>query len=1527
MGNKVCYILLFLLISFLVSCELFTEGYGDKVDLAPPGLTVTSHSNGDFAKGAFTLSGEVTDDVGVTSVNINYLNSKGESTTKAAVINNNTWSLSFNPEDNTIPIEGEFELKISAADKENKVTEKKIMLFLDNSMPSLDIQSPMLDQVLNGDVLIGGSANDSSGSGISAIEYRIGYNHESEEWQKAKGGSFNWFIELYGENCIDTYAVEGEALLVDDIWKLPVYIRATDKAGNVVYKERVLNVYPDGDAPKATVFTPDPNEENRTLGGPIRISGRADDDDGVEAVYIQIDTNGDGDYNEKDDPDWLYGEDGNGKLLEGKTNWAIVINEDGTFNPTGSNNTRDINFRIRVKDIHGKLGPWTPSSRIEVDKNVPRIGASSPLVFKQGDLVRLYTKNMWLTGDWILNGPIDDDSGISRVDVSGFVAGALASNSNWFKEIDRGYNLNLGIETSQYGTGRAVLRLIAYDDANPINKTVKNIEFQYDNEKPVPGDYSGILPIYNSLTGGNIYTVGSKITEKGSGLKRVQFYFLRGDKILNPIIPGLESDILALGLEEDNNNGNYYKELTGAARSSLMTVDHSGFIGNEYVKKGGILNIGGSDILIEKVEGSLVTLKEEVPLNITDVKIAYTMVVDYDGVESGLAHDNDGLIERIERGEDNEYTWAAIINSKNMSDGPVSLFIVSEDNAGNIVKHKTIGTVIKNNGPKITKVTLGTDLDADGTIETAEKTSYVVNNSATGSGSFSLRDTSSITLEVEGGNGALFYQINDGVDIPQLPADGNIVLSKEFINSVLSEDQLNTVNITVWDSTDGTKEGDDSLFHKITIPVNVDIVDGNEPKSVIDDFYWNSASDNSLYEKSISNGNIELNLNELGDTDPKVSGKVVIKGSSYDDQRVEAIYLRIDGMPMSSDKTFYGEGYQRMTNFNVSTGLTSNAANFTIVGQNITQEGHEVHWEYDWDSSFLDTVAGLDKNIKVVTVDKGNNSSSNINNITNNIKTGNRATYRVDVVPYITDIKRDSSLYETFRSNLGNYSLRRNQENVEVYGFNLFKYGGSISSSIDGKYIPVNMDNSTKSMLTVKFDTYLTSGYFTVSVNDVNTLNNLNIDKPGVVTDNTYIHIWHGGDYDYFEDSSAPEYPAMSIDPVTGDLHASWSNYPDSATYKGILKRDKRYSDSSQFGKIIYTGYDPMEHTDIHFGSKPTIVYNSNMYGDNIWSQAGAGGVQVWDSAVTAMPFDNTREVDNVTEEINGGLPFYNMEELYHNRKLFQFINQRVVSDEYDNIHISYFDTDSKSLKYSYLKSGDTSVEEHKTWINIDGGKDDDDIGRIVGGDDSRNYTMKAGEYSAIDVDNNGRPHIAYYDITNQRVKLAVAGNVNPSASDWAIYDVTAKKSYTGKYISMKIDSYNNVHLAFYRTSTGDLCYKKITPSEIGSGISPDYEKIDSEGSVGVWADIALENDSPVISYLDSSNSYTFNGLKCAWINNGVWEHVNVPLGSEIVDVRTSVEAFSGDTSRDQLARGWNRVIGYSSGDLYRVVYYIKEVN
>jgi hypothetical protein len=727
-----------------------------------------------------------------------------------------------------------------------------------------------------------------------------------------------------------------------------------------------------------------------------------------------------------------------------------------------------------------------------------------------------------------------------------------------------------------------------------------------------------------------------------------------------------------------------------------------------------------------------------------------------------------------------------------------------------------------------------------------------------------------------------------------------------------------------------------------------------------------------------------------------VSGKVILRGYVTDNQRIESVTLVFD----TNGDTAGGEApvkilesdASRGGRLKIAAGQPADTVFFKDVLDLTRKDNHRVEWAYIWDTETIPsgTVTGT---VQVtVTVEDGKANKSDQTALTAAANGAyNKAGF--DIKPYITSIKRDDA-FDTLRSRQGWYSLRRSRgtdnEKVSVHGFNLYKGGASISFG-NASAITSGFTSASVSLLVFNLPQDAMPGEIVLKVpasgtEAVNSLarnmyiwnkeNSASEQGSDLWTDTRYAHIWDihnmytGTPSDpaqnttrnngYFDGSESPVHPALTVDPRYGVLYASWSDFQDGTVFMGrnnTATGKYQLTTSTTATGWIYRSMDPAEYTDIAWGrgriknsDTPAIAYlaamSTNTAGASSWGTVNSGGTFVWDP--------NTNGSGVLHTDANA----YLAESNSHNKMLKQFINQRIVTYN-NNMHVSYYDIDTKSLHYWYNYSGVTrSIVEYngniawtpstppgsmrpKRWINLDGGSDSDDT---TGTDRVRSGTRSnsAGEFSAIDVTSEGYPVIAYYDAATQNIKIANANAEIPlSAANWSVQAVTESLKYSGKYISMRIDrgTTDRIHLAFNRTSNGTLVY--MTGTRTGSvwtftGPGNGRVEVDNVGSVGKWSDISLDSSgNPYISYLDSSNVDTFSGLKMAYCTNfasgadrftsSKWETINVPAISTISDARTSIENFPvrGVTSAGNSTQPWSAAIGYAS-DCYRIAYFIK---
>lgn len=326
-------------------------------------------------------------------------------------------------------------------------------------------------------------------------------------------------------------------------------------------------------------------------------------------------------------------------------------------------------------------------------------------------------------------------------------------------------------------------------------------------------------------------------------------------------------------------------------------------------------------------------------------------------------------------------------------------------------------------------------------------------------------------------------------------------------------DKKTYLNLTFWDATEETTQGTDSQWALLKIPVTVKSNDPVPPVAQIRPFYWNGNSENSVYKdsKGVLQGHIELEngltssiTEKLGSDDPKVSGKIVIEGIVTDDVRLSAITANVFGN--SGTVGNYSNGTW-VENSPLPTGVVS----FSATDLDMSQNGHTVKYSMVVDTEKLTGAAGKDKVITVGATDWKNNGSAADSTQTASAKikvneveypTGETSYYKMDVVPYITQVWTGLSEYErTYasmhnRASTGEYPVRVG-ETVELYGWN---FGSSVNVTV-GESSAVTLTAAVKSNENVKQGTkYVSlpisgscsSGKVNLTVGSVSALNNLN---------------------------------------------------------------------------------------------------------------------------------------------------------------------------------------------------------------------------------------------------------------------------------------------------------------------------------------------------------------------------------------------------------------------------------------------------
>ena len=701
-------------------------------------------------------------------------------------------------------------------------------------------------------------------------------------------------------------------------------------------------------------------------------------------------------------------------------------------------------------------------------------------------------------------------------------------------------------------------------------------------------------------------------------------------------------------------------------------------------------------------------------------------------------------------------TWSAEIRSANMPDGPVSIVILAFDEAGNVAG-KTINTKITNNAPRLAKVFFGTDLSGDKKFtnssslteiveydilgaEGATQSSYTLdfnekleNESAKyPAGVFTIKNGLAVIPELTGGNGdvgmvlntsatsaaAVTGTVTNAASSSSESADSDGKVTGTFSGNVegifagsnssyrmhsyvidarkLGADGDKGMSFTFWDSTEETTQG--STSQKAVLYVtNFKVAQGDSvpPTVVVNPFYWNSSSDNSLYANSAKNGHIELEEDLPTDTfkdtnkasedaeapsgeydrDPKVSGKIRFTGTAYDNRRLDSItvqfgtflstatsvatYNATTGKWTVEAKTMADDGYK----FTVTDATSDSVGNF---GDSVyfDQKGHKVYWTLDIDTERISTKAATDVQLTVLATDAAigdepsGRTTSTATTGTYKIDapvvdattkartvtdgTTNYPIYQMDVVPYISDIETalskslKSSIKAAYsRTALGHY-IAYSTETIAVKGFNLG------SSSVAPKYGDTDLSINSSGNVELPVNLITTSGQIALTVNSIQTLNNLNNNNAygsstspitenssydaksnyaynrmpnktsnNLLTDDVVIDVWQ-----FDSDAAKPmsgelREPSMQINPVTGQVGLAFVSGPGNFAMAG--NNGTSYSDWQQnyatYNNVSFT-YDALGNAHATATGLDTNPNNKHAgrfsYFYNKWGRSGS---------------------------------------------------------------------------------------------------------------------------------------------------------------------------------------------------------------------------------------------------------------------------------------------------------------------------------
>ncbi|MCR5285171.1 MAG: hypothetical protein K6D95_06215 [Treponema sp.] len=855
--------------------------------------------------------------------------------------------------------------------------------------------------------------------------------------------------------------------------------------------------------------------------------------------------------------------------------------------------------------------------------------------------------------------------------------------------------------------------------------------------------------------------------------------------------------------------------------------------------------------------------------------------------------DGDGLPETLTGSKSTGFTWDATIHSSNMADGPCSLVVLAFDKAGN-VSGATYPVKVENSAPRLAKVFLGTDLNSSGSWDANEFEGYDIYNAnktygvtttevkaaqtiSTGDygDEFTIKDKLAVVAEIVGGNGDIIMvygkdaastspvkisgtgagaSADANTDITSLVSTSSIgkvsynnasvstslkgfTLTNEQLVGTVEEDNDGdgigkSASFTFWDHTDELDAGTTSQNCVLLVnDFTIDLVDSVPPKVVVNPFYWESSSVNSLYANSTSNGHIELEK-DLTDTtaatsygtDPKVSGKITFTGTAYDDHAIKSLAFTFADFadsgevsmasydPTSTDETYVANGgWSALSGNSGSTLADGGKYEWTIsTAENdssryyddtayLGQSGHKIYWTVSVDTAQIADVAKLDQTFTVKAYDGKSYSTAATASAPDTSDgayivtdgTTHVPSYQMDVVPYIMGVKtslstlkkNNPSVYD--RTALGHYPVAAD-ETVSFTGFNLgsstsvdistLTKSGSYDFTVNG-IKSVNNINNNNAKGSYEGEISVDGSYAVLSVYAYN--RQPNNDNNNRLDDDIVFDIWEFNSQAARPISGLISDPVMKINPATGVIGFAFTNGPlyfsmpgtvSSATENRIAKGENSYAywqGSYDFMSSIAFTYDSDGHT---YGVAAGGDINSTQ-ADRFSFMTDRWGLS---GQATGGSYDgsNALRLEAIAQYGDSSLSNTGTLNFDKNRvKSPSIVTSRKNTTNATNIYMAYFDDLNEEIRFRYGNLKDTQTTK-ANFNNFN--------------DAYRNKTMSSGDNL-----NNGKYSTTYCQIIADSAGTATLGQA-------------------GEYVAIDVVSSNSkdvVVLVWYDSYEGNLMY------------------------------------------------------------------------------------------------------------------------
>jgi len=546
------------------------------------------------------------------------------------------------------------------------------------------------------------------------------------------------------------------------LWNLPIWFKIIDMAGNVVVIKSNLILDPNADLPKATINTPN---DKSIVGGQVRVSGIAEDNEWVHSVEIRVSRRTEaGALDEPDQNSWYIGgpntwvsldhhDHGNIGAEGAMRSWFINLNSEPNepLTPKNKGQLQSVLIEVRSRDAYlsttNQIKPVpgrVESITLRFSPDVPRI--SDPLIIKGrwGDYLltggnqsdRDLLEEAYAYGDnkvaknIVLKIPLETSADLDsiRVNIGGWEEyinrneSVAPYNNPWVERLtpagqvsDNKYMLYVPIDTDTvngdtfaWSSGTPNIFQIGIDcQDNSTNKFKANtvITLQVDNFYPL-GVYDGYLTAKGNFDiTGRAWDTAVGRTRVGA-VERVVVFFSKDDGNNN----GIGSPVYL-------NNGAIASTAQFPQSTFLVRRNRFGSAPTEQAQSVVEGNGGTNPEDLIFFPGGLMT-------NVVNIDGKNT--VKWVSNNNGIVIDNDTQdIPSTNTGfkGGGTKTWSVNYNTKQLPDGKYILHYVIFDHAMNATHYFT-HIYVANNRPEIKNVSLGTDNDSNGSVGNDELMIY-----------------------------------------------------------------------------------------------------------------------------------------------------------------------------------------------------------------------------------------------------------------------------------------------------------------------------------------------------------------------------------------------------------------------------------------------------------------------------------------------------------------------------------------------------------------------------------------------------------------------------------------------------------------------------------------------------------------------------------------------------------------------------------------------------------------------------------